>query len=98
MLGKYPMTRQALPLSLPEGAAVTRAEAAAVFTPRRCLRRDMAAAYASVSPTKFDAMVKDGRMPRPFRIDGCVLWDVRQLDLAIDALMDQDDGATGWGL
>jgi predicted DNA-binding transcriptional regulator AlpA len=77
---------------------VTRAEAAAVFTPRRCLRRDMAAAYASVSPTKFDAMVKDGRMPRPFRIDGCVLWDVRQLDLAIDALMDQDDGATGWGL
>jgi hypothetical protein len=27
-----------------------------------------------------------------------VLWDVRALDLAFDTLMDQDDGATGWGL
>jgi predicted DNA-binding transcriptional regulator AlpA len=77
---------------------VTRVEAAAVFTPRRCLRRDMAAAYASVSATKFDQWVSDGRMPRPKRIDGCVLWDVRALDLAFDALMDQTDGGSGWGL
>jgi predicted DNA-binding transcriptional regulator AlpA len=75
-----------------------RAEAPAVFTPRRGLRREAAAAYVGISASKFAQWVSDGRMPRPKRIDGCVLWDVRALDLAFDALMDQDDGATGWGL
>jgi hypothetical protein len=28
-------------------------------------------------------------MPVPFRIDGCVLWDIRKLDHAIDQLSDQ---------
>jgi outer membrane murein-binding lipoprotein Lpp len=40
-----------------------------------------------VSPTIFDEMVQDGRMPRPKRL--CVrriAWDVRALDAAIDAL------------
>jgi predicted DNA-binding transcriptional regulator AlpA len=56
--------------------------------PRRCLRRDGAAGYVGVSASKFDQLVEDGRMPQPFRIDGCVLWDIRRLDLAIDALVD----------
>jgi predicted DNA-binding transcriptional regulator AlpA len=64
--------------------------------PRRGLRRDDAALYVGVSPTKFDQMVADGRMPKSFRIDGCVLWDMRKLDLAIDALSDEDNGRNPW--
>lgn len=62
----------------------------------RGLRRTSAAVYVGVSPTKFDEMVKDGRMPGPFRVDNCVIWDVRDLDAAIDTLKDSpvmaDDG------
>jgi hypothetical protein len=75
-----------------------RAEAPAVFTPRRGLRRDAAAQYVGVSPRSLTSGSATGRMPQPKRIDGVVLWDVRALDLAFDALMDQTDGATGWGL
>ena len=39
------------------------------YTPRRGLRRDEAAEYFSVSATKFDEMVRDGRAPQPFHID-----------------------------
>jgi len=41
--------------------------------PRRGLRREDAARYVGVSTAKFDECVKDGRMPNPFRIDGCVI-------------------------
>jgi hypothetical protein len=34
-------------------------------------------------------MVKDGRMPRPIRINARVVWDVRQLDAAFDDLKEQ---------
>ena len=54
--------------------------------PRRGLRREDAARYVGVSTTKFDACVKDGRMSQPFRIDACVIWDLRRLDAAFDAL------------
>lgn len=63
--------------------------------PRRGLRRDEAALYVGVSPSKFDQMVTDGRMPKPKRIDGCVVWDVRKLDLAWDEI-DDDGGANPW--
>ena len=59
--------------------------------PRRGLTRVQAASYVGVSPTKFDQMVTDGRMPRPVRIDGRVVWDVRELDVAFDALSRDDD-------
>jgi predicted DNA-binding transcriptional regulator AlpA len=52
----------------------------------RGLRREEAAHYIGVSPSKFDEMVRDGRMPRPFHIDKCAIWDVRDLDLAFEAL------------
>jgi len=29
-------------------------------------------------------------MPKPVRIDGCVIWDLRQLDLAFDVLGEPD--------
>jgi hypothetical protein len=35
-------------------------------------------------------------MPSPFRIDGCVVWDIQELDLAFDALRDQYGGANPW--
>lgn len=54
--------------------------------PRRGLRRDEAAAYIGISPSKFDQAVADGRMPQPRTLDGCVLWDVREIDERFDDL------------
>jgi hypothetical protein len=42
--------------------------------------------YIGVGPTKFDDMVRDGRMPKPIRIDGRVVWDIYDLDPAFDRL------------
>ena len=57
---------------------------------RRGLSREEAANYIGIGPTKFDKMVKDGRMPRPKRVDGRVVWDLRKLDAAFDALEEND--------
>ena len=57
-----------------------------VVVPRRGLSRVEAAQYVGIGTTKFDEMVKDRRMPRSFAIDARVLWDIRDLDIAIDAL------------
>jgi predicted DNA-binding transcriptional regulator AlpA len=59
----------------------------------RLIGREAAAAYVCVSPTTFDELVSEGRMPRP-RLLGKRrrAWDVRALDLAIDQLpVDGDD-------
>lgn len=61
----------------------------------RGLSRVAAAEYIGVSPSKFDQMVTDGRMPGPKRIDGRVVWDVRQLDEAFDQLP-TDDVSNPW--
>ncbi|MBO1903987.1 XRE family transcriptional regulator [Microvirga sp. 3-52] len=63
--------------------------------PRRGLRRDDAAHYVGVSASKFDTLVADGRMPAPFPIDGCVMWDIRKLDAAFDLLSDPQEAANG---
>jgi hypothetical protein len=63
--------------------------------PRRGLSRDEAAMYIGISAGKFDALVADGRMPGPVRIDGRKLWDVRSLDLAFDALP-RENQANSW--
>ena len=55
----------------------------------RGLSRVQAAEYIGVGATKFDEMVDDGRMPRPKRINGRIVWDRLKLDAAFDAL---DDG------
>jgi predicted DNA-binding transcriptional regulator AlpA len=66
-------------------------------TPRRGLNRIEAAHYIGVSPSKFDEVVNDGRMPPPKRIDGRVVWDIRQLDSAFDKLpCDGDDDHNPW--
>jgi hypothetical protein len=59
--------------------------------------RVQAAAYIGVSPTKFDEMVADGRMPKPKRIDGRRVWDIRKLDIAFDALDGDADPDDVWG-
>jgi len=64
--------------------------------PCRGLRREQAARYIGISATKFDQLVADGRMPKPIRIDGCVIWDLSRLDVAFDSLSRQDDGANPW--
>lgn len=50
------------------------------WTPRG-LSRDEAAYYIGVGTTKFDELVRDGRMPRGKRVDGRVIWDRVQLDM-----------------
>lgn len=57
-----------------------------VATPRRGLSRVEAAAYVGISPTKFDQLVTDGRLPKAKQIDGRKVWDVRELDPAFDEL------------
>lgn len=57
----------------------------------RGLSRVEAAAYVGVSPSMFDIMVKDGRMPQPKRINSRTVWDRRQLDEAFEALPSSDE-------
>jgi hypothetical protein len=57
----------------------------------RGLSRVQAAAYIGVGTTKFDEMVADGRMPKPKRIDGRTVWDLRRLDIAFEALPDESE-------
>lgn len=54
--------------------------------PPRGLSRVFSAAYIGVSPTKFDELVADGRMPKPKQVDGRNVFDRLELDIAFDAL------------
>ena len=60
----------------------------------RLIDRMAAAAYVNLSPNKFDELVRDGRMPKPKKIDRRRAWDVRALDKAVDALPEDEDGET----
>ena len=60
--------------------------------PRFALRRAEAAASVGLSVTKFDQLVRDGRMPKPKRIDGAVLWDAESLRMAWLSLPDEGEG------
>ena len=53
---------------------------------RRGLSRVEAAEYVGIGTTKFDALVRDGRMPEPKRIDGRTIWDRIAVDRAFDGL------------
>ena len=63
---------------------------AADVLPRRLaprgLSRVQAAAYIGVSPSLFDEMVKDGRMPKATPINARKVWDRLKLDEAFAAL------------
>ena len=60
--------------------------------PPRGLSRVEAAAYIGVSPSLFDEMVKDQRMPCPKRINNRTVWDRKRLDDAFEALPDNCRG------
>jgi predicted DNA-binding transcriptional regulator AlpA len=64
--------------------------------PPRGLSREEAAAYVGVSPSLFDALVKDGRMPAPKRINARTVWDRLQVDAAFAALPGDDPPANPW--
>lgn len=72
---------------------VRRADVLPLSLPPRGLSRTETAAYIGVSVTLFDEMVKDGRMPRPKQVNARTVWDRRRVDLAFDALAEQDGGA-----
>jgi len=57
--------------------------------PPRGLSRVEAAAYIGVSPSIFDQMVNDGRMPKPKRINSKPVWDRFKLDEAFSSLPDE---------
>jgi predicted DNA-binding transcriptional regulator AlpA len=61
---------------------------------RRGLSRVEAAQYVGISPSKFDEMVEDGRMPKPRRIDTRKVWDVVEIDIAFETLPRDNDTAT----
>jgi hypothetical protein len=64
---------------------------------RRGLSRTEAAMYLGISPSKFDEMRKDGRVGPARLIDGRKVWDVRDLDLAFEALpMETSEAAEDW--
>ena len=59
----------------------------------RGLSRLQSAEYVGISPTKFDELVADGRMPKPKKIDSRRLWDRLELDLAFAALESEDESS-----
>ncbi|SHK13804.1 hypothetical protein SAMN02745194_04268 [Roseomonas rosea] len=48
--------------------------------------RTQAAALLGISPSFFDTLVTDARMPAPFEIGGRVLWDPEELRAAFRAM------------
>lgn len=58
----------------------------------RGLQRECAAQYIGVSSSKFDELVKDGRMPTAKRIDRRLVWDRHALDEAFDRLPSDGPG------
>jgi predicted DNA-binding transcriptional regulator AlpA len=61
----------------------------------RGLSRIEAAAYVGISPTLFDDMVADRRMPSPKVLNSRLVWDRHALDAHFEALPDRDQDRTG---
>lgn len=57
----------------------------------RGLHREEAAEYIGVSASKFDELVRDGRMPPPKEIDARRVWDRHRLDAAFEELPDRGE-------
>jgi hypothetical protein len=58
----------------------------AIGLPRRGLSREEAAIYLGVSASTFDHLRCSGSIGPPRLIKGRKLWDIRELDVAFDAL------------
>jgi predicted DNA-binding transcriptional regulator AlpA len=53
-------------------------------------------AYLGGSPSLFDQLVKDGRMPSPKRINARVVWDRQSLDRAFELLPGDNSSDDDW--
>jgi hypothetical protein len=62
----------------------------------RGLSREQAAAYIGISPSLFDMLIEDGRMPGPKRINARTVWERLQLDAAFSALPSNDTPVNPW--
>lgn len=72
-----------------------RADVLPASLPPRGLCRVEAAAYIGISPTFFDELVADGRMPKPKKLGSRSVWDRIALDQAFAALPDEAE-ANPW--
>jgi hypothetical protein len=66
----------------------------ATCLPRRGLSREEASIYLGIGAGLFDQMRVDGLIAPPKTIGGRKLWDIRDLDMAFDALPSEDTAAT----
>lgn len=64
----------------------SKADVAARLHIRRALGEAEAALYIGLGASKFNELVKQGRMPRPRVLDGRRLWDIDDLDAAFKSL------------
>lgn len=65
---------------------MARSDSLPLSLPPLGLGREVAAQMLGISAVKFDELVKDGRMPKPKRIDARRVWDRREIELAFSAL------------
>jgi hypothetical protein len=63
----------------------------ATSLPRRGLSREEAAMYLGIGAGTFDEMRLNGQIEPPRLIKGRKLWDIRELDMAFDALPREHD-------
>jgi hypothetical protein len=64
--------------------------------PRRGLSREEAAMYLGIGAGTFDDMRARGQIEPPRVIGGRKLWDIRDLDMAFDALPREDVPGAAW--
>ena len=57
----------------------------------RGLRREAAANWVGMSPTKFDELVKAGLFHKGKKVHGCRVWDRYLLDIEFENLPDDDE-------
>lgn len=67
----------------------------ATSLPRRGLSREESAMYLGIGPGLFDEMRAAGKIEPARLIKGRKLWDIRDLDMAFDALPREDAPALG---
>jgi predicted DNA-binding transcriptional regulator AlpA len=59
--------------------------------PPRAMRAERAAAYLSISRSKFLELVEQGKLPKPVHIDSLALWDRLALELAFEQMTSDND-------
>lgn len=63
--------------------------------PPRGLNRIQAAAYIGISPSLFDRLILEKRMPKPKLIFARRVWDRQKIDIAFDQINGDNDTEIG---